>query len=171
MLVRAWRTGRALYALLRLEAGVQALPASKRFLLASLSLYGLSEFGLASLSHGANVSLLAGLIAVLLLAVLTTAALSLAGYASRVMQALSALAAAGAVVNGSRLAMQTMLQAAVPGVNLGGFLLFPLLVWHFLICALVYREALARGSFQSRGLALAYVLCLVALRRSIDVWA
>ena len=53
-------------------------------LCASLSLYGLSEFGLASLGHGTSVSLLAGLSAVLLLVVLTAAALSFAGYSSRI---------------------------------------------------------------------------------------
>ena len=87
------------------------------------------------------------------------------------MQTLSALAAAGAVVDCSRFVLQLVLGAMVPVANLGTFLLFPLLVWHFLICAHVYREALARGSFHSRGLALAYVLSLVALRRSLDVWA
>jgi hypothetical protein len=171
MLVGVRQTGQTLYNLLRLEAGAQSLPASTPFLLTSLSLYGLSEFGLASLSHGTAVSLLAGLIAVLLLAVLTTMALTFAGYSSRVMQTLSALAAAGAVVDCSRFILQLLLQAAVPVANLGTFLLFPLLVWHFLICAYVYRGALARGSIHSRGLALAYVLSLVALRRSLDVWA
>ena len=171
MLAGAWQTGQALYGLVRLEAGAQSLPASTPFLLASLSLYGLSEFGLASLGHGTHASLLAGLIAVLLLAALTTVALSLAGYSSRVMQTLSALAAAGAVVDCSRFVLQLLLQAAVPVSNLGTFLLFPLLVWHFLICAHVYREALAQGSFHARGLALAYVLSLAALRMSLGAWA
>ena len=118
-----------------------------------------------------NVSLLAGLIAVLLLVVLTTAALSFAGYSSRVMQTLSALAAAGAVVDCSRFVLQLLLGAMVPVANFGTFMLFPLLVWHFLICAFVYRGALARASIHSQGLALAYVLSLAALRRSLDVWA
>lgn len=171
MFVGAWQTGQALYRLMRLEAGAQSLPASIAFLWASLALYGLSEFGLASIGHGTNVSFLAGLIAVLLLVALTTAALSFAGYSSRVMQTLSALAAAGAVVDCSRFVLQLLLGAMVPVANIGTFLLFPLLVWHFLICAHVYREALARSSYHSRGLALAYVLCLAALRRSLDVWA
>ncbi len=171
MLVGAWQTGQAVYGLVRLEAGPQSVPASTPFLLASLSLYGLSEFGLASLGHEAPVSLLAGLIAVLLLAALTTAALSFAGYPSRVVQTLSALAAAGAVVDCSLFALQLLLRAALPVANLGTFLLFPLLVWHFLICAYVYREALAQRPFHSRGLALAYVLGLVALRMRLDVWA
>jgi hypothetical protein len=171
MLVGIWQTGQALYRLLRLEAGAQSLPASMPFLLTGLLLYGLSEFGLASLGHGTDVSLLAGFIAVLLLVALTTAALSFAGYSSRIMQTLSALAAAGAVVDCARFILQLLLQIAVPVANLGAFLLFPLLVWHFLICAYVYRGALARGSFHSRGLALAYVLSLVVLRRSLDVWA
>ena len=171
MLAGAWRIGQALYGLVRLEAGAQSLPASTPFLWASLSLYGLSEFGLASIGHGTNVSLLAGLIAVLLLVVLTTAALSFAGYSSRVMQTLSALAAAGAVVDCSRFVLQLLLGAMVPVANFGTFMLFPLLVWHFLICAFVYRGALARASLHSQGLALAYVLSLAALRRSLDVWA
>ena len=171
MLVGAWQTGQALYGLVRLEAGAQSLPASTPFLWASLSLYGLAEFGLASIGHGTNVSLLAALIAVLLLVVLTAAALSFAGYSSRVMQTLSALAAAGAVVDCSRFALRLLLGSMVPVANIGTFLLFPLLVWHFLICAFVYRGALARGCYHSRGLALAYVLSLVALRRSLDVWA
>jgi hypothetical protein len=171
MLVGAWQTAQALYGLVRLEAGSQSLPASTPFLWTSLLLYGFSEFGLASLGHGTDVSLLAGLIAVLLLAVLTKVALSLAGYSSRVMQMLSALAAAGAVVDCSRFVLQLSLQAALPVANAATLLLFPLLVWHFLICAHVYREALTQGRFHSRGLALAYVLSLVALRRSLDVWA
>jgi hypothetical protein len=171
MLAGACQTGQALYGLVRLEAGAQSLPASTPFLWASLSLYGLSEFGLASIGHGTIVSLLAGLIAVLLLVVLTAAALSFAGYYSRVVQTLSALAAAGAVVDCSRFVLQLSFGAMVPVANIGTFLLFPLLVWHFLICAYVYRGALAGGSFHARGLALAYVLSLVALRRSLDVLA
>ena len=171
MFVGAWQTGQALYRLMRLEAGAQSLPASTAFLWASLALYGLSEAGLASIRHGTNVSFLAGLLAVLLLVVLTAAALSFAGYSSRAVQTLSALAAAGAVVSWGRLILQLLLGAMVPVANIGTFLLFPLLVWHFLICASVYREALARGSFHSRGLALAYVLSLAAMRRSLDVCA
>jgi hypothetical protein len=169
MLVGAWRTGQALYGLLRFEAGPQSLPASMSFLWASLLLYGISEFGLASLGHGTHISLLAGLFAVLLLAVLTSAALSFAGYSSRIMQTLSALAAAGAVVDCSRFVLQLLLQATMPEVKVSAVLLFPLVIWHFLICAHVYREALAQGSFRSKGLALAYLLSLVVLRRSLDV--
>jgi len=124
MLAGAWQIGQALYGLVRLEAGAQSLPASIPFLWASLSLYGLSEFGLGSIGHGTNVSLLAGLIAVLLLVVLTTAALSFAGYSSRVMQTLSALAAAGAVVDCSRFVLQLLLGAMVPVANFGTFMLF-----------------------------------------------
>jgi hypothetical protein len=171
MLAGVLQTGRKLYGLVRLETEPYSLPASASFLWASLSLYGLSEFGLASLGHGTNVSLMAGLLAVLLLAVLTWAPLTVAGYSSRVMQTLAALAAAGAVVDCIRFVLQLVLRVAVPAPNLGAFLLFPLLIWHFLICAYVYREALARGSYQSRGLALAYVLSLVVLRRGLDVWA
>ncbi len=171
MLARIRLTGRALYHLMRLETGLQPLPASKTLLWVSLSLYGLSEFALASLGHRMSVSLLGGLAAVLLLGALTTVALSLAGFSSRVMQTISALAAGGAVIVCGRALLQVLLQTAVPGVDLGGFLLFPLFVWHLLICAHVYREALARGSYQSRGLAIAYVLCLIVLRKSLDVWA
>ncbi len=171
MLARTWQTGQALYGLVRLETEPLSLPASASFLWACLALYGFSECGLALLGHGTNAALLAGAAAVLLLAVLTVLPLSLAGYSSRVMQTLSALAAAGAVVDCSRLVLQLLLKVAVPVANIGGFLLFPLLVWHFLICAYVYRGALGRGSFHSRGLALAYVLSLVTLRRSLDVWA
>lgn len=171
MLAAALKTGLALYGLLRFEVGPQALPASTPFLLGALLLYGLSELGLASIGHAADVSLLAGLITVILLAGLTTIALSLAGYHSRIKQTLSALAAAGVVVDCSRFVLQLLLRAALPVANLATFLLFPLLIWHFLICAHVYREAMTQRSFYPLGVALAYVLGLIALRMTLDVWA
>ena len=171
MLAAAWRTGQTLYGLVRFEAGPQSLPASISFLSLSLLFYGLAEYGLASLRHGANASFLAALIAVILLALLTAAGLLLAGRSSRIVQTLSALAAAGVLVNCSRLVLQLLLGAAVPVAKLTAFLLFPLLVWHFLICAHVYRQALARGSIHSLGLAFAYVFSLIALRMSLNVWA
>jgi hypothetical protein len=171
MIVAAWKTGWALYNLVRFEAGPQALPASAAFLVGSLGLYGLSEFGLAAIGHATGVSLFAGIAAVILLAGLTTIALWLSGRANRVPQTLAALAAAGVVVDASRFGLQLLLRAAVPMVNLASFLLFPLLVWHFLICAHVYREALSQRVVHALGLSLAYVLGLVALRMSLDAAA
>jgi hypothetical protein len=171
MLTVAWSTARAIYSLVRLEQAPYVLPVSMVLLSASLAVYGASEFGLAVLEHGAGPAALAGFVAVVLLGALTTGALFIEGYGARTVQTLTALAAGGSIVDISRIGLRLLLRVAVPVIDLAPFLLAPLVLWHFLIYAHIFRHALTGRAIHAFGLAFASLLLLFAARMTIDTFA
>ncbi|GEO42669.1 hypothetical protein SAE02_68170 [Skermanella aerolata] len=156
-----------------MNQGPQALPSSPALLGLSLAAYGLSEFILVLLEQTMETAVAAAIVTILLLVAFTAGALMIGGYGWRVPQTLTALAAAGSVVTltgfGLRLLLVTVLPPPFPITELAQFLLFPLVLWHMLIYANLYRHALSGRPYHAFGLAVAYLLLLAAALRETYV--
>jgi hypothetical protein len=137
-------TPRALFDIIRLEAGPSALPATKNVLIASLAAYGVAEAAnqmpsrdiLPSIVYGAlSTGLLVGVVYLVLLLVKTR---------DRFMQTLIAIAAIGAVVAFVSAALQVLVGVVfpppLPTTKLVGFVLFPLVLWKATLYMWIFRH-------------------------------
>lgn len=141
-------TPRALFDILKLEAGPAALPASTRTLWISLIAYGLSGAAGQALTHDELPALAYGLVDTVLLAATTAAVLRLNGASERFGQTLTALTATGAIVALVSVVLSAgvalVFPAPLPTGKLVGFVLFPLVIWKITLYLWIFRHASLR---------------------------
>jgi hypothetical protein len=141
-------TPRALFDIVRLEAGPSALPASKTSLIVSLAAYGVGEAAYQSLGAGVAPSIVYGLLCIALLYLLAFVVHYVVGKRELFQQTLTALAATSAMVLFLAVAL-SFLTAQVfppplPTGKLVGFLLFPLVLWRATLVMWMFRHASLR---------------------------
>lgn len=141
-------TPKALFDIMRLEAGPSALPLSRNTTYASLAAYAAGETGVQFLDHQLLAAILFGLVSVAFLIGLTVAVLHLTGARDHLLQTLTALGATGAAVAliwiGLYLLFSQVFPPPLPTSTLVKFLLFPLLVWNVMLFTWLYRHAQLR---------------------------
>jgi hypothetical protein len=137
-------TPRAIFDIIRLEAGPSALPATRNVLVASLLAYGAAEMADQAVNRDLLPAIAYGALSTGLLAAVTFVVLLVVGTRDRFQQTLTALAAIGAVVALVSFLLQIMVSVVfpppLPTTKLVGFVLFPLVIWRATLYMWIFRH-------------------------------
>ena len=141
-------TPKAFWNIFALEAGQGKLPVSTKLMGGCVAAYFVAQTALHLLEHGLVSSLTFGLGSAGLLAGLTAGVLELYKSREKTIQAITALAASGAVIALSSIILHFIFAVALPPPlptqRLVGFLLFPIAIWNVFSFAWIYRHAAIR---------------------------
>lgn len=141
-------TPKALFDIVRLEGGPEAVPSSRNAAVYSLAAYAVGETLIQLLDHDFAPAIVYGLVSAGLLVAVAAAVLFAMGARERFMQILTALAATGAIAAGAtfllHLVVSQVFPPPLPTGKLVGFLLFPLVVWKVTIFMWLFRHASLR---------------------------
>lgn len=156
----------AFFDVCRFRLRPQDLPASGALLGFAVAGYLCAEFLLASIELAPGSAALTALLDAAALAGFTALVLAVRGYRERLLQTLTALAGSGLVLGLIAWPVARWLAAArAAGQDPGAAALvwLALLVWSLLVCAHVYRHALATRFAVGLGVSVLYVWLLVTI--------
>jgi hypothetical protein len=135
---------KALFDMIRLEAGPGSLPATPLAAGVTLAIYAAGETADQYVHHPLLPSLVYGPVCAILLALTAIAVLSFVGTRDKFWQIVTALAAIGAIVALVSVALSSFVSLVfpppLPTAKLVGFVLFPLVVWKGTLFIWIFRH-------------------------------
>ncbi len=141
-------TPKAFYDIIALEGGQGRLPVSIPLMGVCIAAYFVAQTALHLLDHEVGSALAFGAASAALLGGLTAGVLELYKRRDKTVQAITALAASGAVIAFTSIALHFIFAVALPPPlptqRLVGFLLFPIAIWNVFSFAWIYRHAAIR---------------------------